>query len=209
MFQTAKHGCNIACNVACFKAIATRQSYLGRLCTGEKGTHWSTWQHRVASGVLTPVSLSHLPQTDPSHQGASGGGVLGGGTGERKGLFRIDMHTVVYMAHSYVGSAIGCDRQAARFRSASNRIKAINTQTYKQVRKSSSKHARHLTCLQVWKMSSADLCEIARNGVLHSGFPHACKRHWVASEYWRPGPDGNDIHKTNVPNLRLRFRCVR
>ncbi|GLC55501.1 hypothetical protein PLESTB_000994400 [Pleodorina starrii] len=59
---------------------------------------------------------------------------------------------------------------------------------------------------QVFKMSSADLCEIARNGVLHSGFPHACKKHWVAEEYWRPGPEGNDIHKTNVPNLRLRFR---
>lgn len=26
--------------------------------------------------------------------------------------------------------------------------------------------------LQVWKMSSTDLCEIARNSVLHSGFPH-------------------------------------
>ena len=59
---------------------------------------------------------------------------------------------------------------------------------------------------QVFKMSSADLCEIARNGVLHSGFPHACKKHWVAEQYWRPGPEGNDIHKTNVPNLRLRFR---
>lgn len=59
---------------------------------------------------------------------------------------------------------------------------------------------------QVWKLSSADLCEVARNGVLHSGFPHACKKHWVAAEYWRPGPDGNDIHKTNVPNLRLRYR---
>lgn len=63
-------------------------------------------------------------------------------------------------------------------------------------------------CAQVWKMSSADLCEIARNGVLHSGFPHACKKHWVAGEYWRPGPEGNDIQKTNVPNLRLRFRCA-
>jgi AMP deaminase len=59
---------------------------------------------------------------------------------------------------------------------------------------------------QVWKLSSTDLCEIARNGVLHSGFPHACKKHWVATEYWRPGPEGNDIHKTNVPNLRMRFR---
>jgi AMP deaminase len=58
-------------------------------------------------------------------------------------------------------------------------------------------------------MSSTDLCEIARSGVLHSGFPHACKKHWVGSEYWRPGPEGNDIHKTNVPSLRMRFRCVR
>ena len=31
-------------------------------------------------------------------------------------------------------------------------------------------------------------------------------QHWVSGEYWKPGPDGNDIHKTNVPNLRLRFR---
>ncbi|MEW5306281.1 MAG: hypothetical protein WDW36_008755 [Sanguina aurantia] len=59
---------------------------------------------------------------------------------------------------------------------------------------------------QVWKLSSADLCEIARSGVLHSGFPHACKKHWVAQDYWRAGAEGNDIHKTNVPNLRLRFR---
>jgi hypothetical protein len=35
---------------------------------------------------------------------------------------------------------------------------------------------------QVWKLSATDLCEIARNGVLHSGFPHACKKHWVAGE---------------------------
>ena len=74
----------------------------------------------------------------------------------------------------------------------------------------------HVTCprsrppppprLQVWKLSSADLCEIARNGVLHSGFPHACKKHWIAEEYYKPGPEGNDIHKTNVPDLRLKFR---
>jgi hypothetical protein len=35
---------------------------------------------------------------------------------------------------------------------------------------------------QVWKLSSTDLCEIARCGVLHSGFPHACKKHWVSEE---------------------------
>lgn len=59
---------------------------------------------------------------------------------------------------------------------------------------------------QVWKLSATDLCEIARNSVVHSGFPHAVKKHWVGAHYWRPGPEGNDIHKTNVPNLRMRFR---
>ena len=56
-------------------------------------------------------------------------------------------------------------------------------------------------------MSSADLCEIARNGVLHSGFPHACKKHWVADEYWRSGPEGNDMARTNVPTIRMAFRA--
>lgn len=32
------------------------------------------------------------------------------------------------------------------------------------------------------------------------------KMHWVHQTYWKGGPDGNDIHKTNVPNLRMRFR---
>jgi hypothetical protein len=30
--------------------------------------------------------------------------------------------------------------------------------------------------------------------------------HWVHGTYWLPGPAGNDIQKTNVPNLRMRFR---
>lgn len=29
---------------------------------------------------------------------------------------------------------------------------------------------------QVWKLSSTDLCEVARNSVLHSGFPHRVSR---------------------------------
>ena len=32
--------------------------------------------------------------------------------------------------------------------------------------------------------------------------------HWVHTTYWRPGPEGNNIQKTNVPALRLRFRCT-
>ncbi|XP_021744886.1 AMP deaminase-like [Chenopodium quinoa] len=58
----------------------------------------------------------------------------------------------------------------------------------------------------VWKLSSCDLCEIARNSVLQSGFSHALKRHWIGERYFKRGPDGNDIHKTNVPHIRVEFR---
>ena len=59
---------------------------------------------------------------------------------------------------------------------------------------------------KVWKLSPTDLCEVARNSVLHSGFPPAVKAHWVHPRYWEGGPAGNDIQRTNVPNLRVRFR---
>ena len=59
---------------------------------------------------------------------------------------------------------------------------------------------------QVWKLSAADLCEIAKTSVLNSGFPRASKAHWVSNQYWLLGPRGNDIQKTNVPNLRVHFR---
>ncbi|GKA94358.1 AMP deaminase [Tanacetum coccineum] len=58
----------------------------------------------------------------------------------------------------------------------------------------------------VWKLSACDLCEIARNSVYQSGFSHVLKSHWIGREYYRRGPDGNDIHKTNVPHIRLEFR---
>ncbi|XP_024026427.1 AMP deaminase isoform X2 [Morus notabilis] len=58
----------------------------------------------------------------------------------------------------------------------------------------------------VWKLSSCDLCEIARNSVYQSGFSHALKSHWIGKENYKRGPDGNDIHKTNVPHIRLEFR---
>ena len=59
---------------------------------------------------------------------------------------------------------------------------------------------------QVWKMSAADLCEIARNSVLNSDFPHEDKRHWVSDTYWLSGAAGNDIKRTNVPSIRMQFR---
>ncbi|OMO51645.1 hypothetical protein CCACVL1_29661 [Corchorus capsularis] len=59
---------------------------------------------------------------------------------------------------------------------------------------------------QVWKLSACDLCEIARNSVYQSGFSHLAKSHWLGSKYFLRGPEGNDIHKTNVPNMRIAFR---
>ncbi|ONK62474.1 uncharacterized protein A4U43_C07F4260 [Asparagus officinalis] len=58
----------------------------------------------------------------------------------------------------------------------------------------------------LWKLSACDLCEIARNSVYQSGFSHAFKSHWIGKNYYKRGPDGNDIHKTNVPHIRLQFR---
>lgn len=59
---------------------------------------------------------------------------------------------------------------------------------------------------KVWKLSSCDLCEIARNSVYQSGFSHAAKAHWLGGKYYKRGPEGNDIQKTNVPEMRIAFR---
>ncbi|KAI4968405.1 hypothetical protein ZWY2020_058060 [Hordeum vulgare] len=59
---------------------------------------------------------------------------------------------------------------------------------------------------QLWKLSSCDLCEIARNSVYQSGFSHRLKSHWIGRNYYKRGPDGNDIHQTNVPHIRIEFR---
>nr|BAK00532.1 predicted protein [Hordeum vulgare subsp. vulgare] len=58
----------------------------------------------------------------------------------------------------------------------------------------------------LWKLSSCDLCEIARNSVYQSGFSHALKAHWIGKNYYKRGPSGNDIHRTNVPTIRIEFR---
>ncbi|CAJ1939946.1 unnamed protein product [Sphenostylis stenocarpa] len=59
---------------------------------------------------------------------------------------------------------------------------------------------------KVWKLSACDMCEIARNSVYQSGFSHQAKSHWLGEKYLLRGSEGNDIHKTNVPNLRISFR---
>jgi AMP deaminase len=59
---------------------------------------------------------------------------------------------------------------------------------------------------QIWKLSSCDLCELARNSVLQSGFPRSLKTHWLGDHYDQPGAISNTIHKTNVPDERIIYR---
>jgi len=59
---------------------------------------------------------------------------------------------------------------------------------------------------QVWKLSSSDMCELVRNSVLQSGFPHEMKLHWLGASYKKEGVLGNDITRTNVPDIRIGYR---
>jgi AMP deaminase len=59
---------------------------------------------------------------------------------------------------------------------------------------------------QVWKLSSVDMCELARNSVLMSGFTHTVKRHWLGPNYLKEGVAGNDMSRSNVPDIRVGFR---
>ncbi|XP_061576870.1 AMP deaminase 3-like [Cololabis saira] len=59
---------------------------------------------------------------------------------------------------------------------------------------------------QLWKLSTCDLCEIARNSVLQSGLSHQEKKHFIGSNYRQDGPAGNDIRRTNVAQIRMGYR---
>ncbi|KAM8861739.1 AMP deaminase 3b isoform 1-T1 [Synchiropus picturatus] len=59
---------------------------------------------------------------------------------------------------------------------------------------------------QLWKLSTCDLCEIARNSVLQSGLSHQEKKHFIGSNYLQDGPEGNDIHRSNVAQIRMSYR---
>jgi AMP deaminase len=58
----------------------------------------------------------------------------------------------------------------------------------------------------IYKLPQSSLAELARNSVVQSGFEMELKRHWLGQHWFLPGAAGNDIHKTNVPNIRLAYR---
>lgn len=59
---------------------------------------------------------------------------------------------------------------------------------------------------QIYKLSNVDMCELARNSVLQSGFEMQLKKTWISENLGKPGPEGNDLEKTNVPDIRLAYR---
>lgn len=58
----------------------------------------------------------------------------------------------------------------------------------------------------IYKLPQSSLAELARNSVKQSGFEMEIKRHWLGQHWYLPGAEGNDINKTNVPNIRLAYR---
>ncbi|KAI5306001.1 hypothetical protein KEM56_002574 [Ascosphaera pollenicola] len=59
---------------------------------------------------------------------------------------------------------------------------------------------------QIYKFSAVDMCELAKNSVQQSGFEMQLKHHWLGKNCHIRGPDGNNVAKTNVPDIREAFR---
>lgn len=59
---------------------------------------------------------------------------------------------------------------------------------------------------QIYRLSAVDMCELAHHSVIQSGFEHELKQRWLGPNYHVDGVAGNNVAKTNVPNIREQFR---
>lgn len=59
---------------------------------------------------------------------------------------------------------------------------------------------------QLWKLSTCDVCEIARNSVVQSGLSHEEKQYFIGNNYLNEGSQGNDIRRSNVAQIRMAYR---
>lgn len=59
---------------------------------------------------------------------------------------------------------------------------------------------------QIYRLSAVDMCELAHHSVIQSGFEHELKQRWLGPDYHLPGVRGNNVAKSNVPNIREKFR---
>ncbi|CAI7722060.1 AMP deaminase, putative [Plasmodium vivax] len=62
-------------------------------------------------------------------------------------------------------------------------------------------------CAHIWKLSTVDLCEIARNSVMQSGYEPSFKKHWLGADTTNGVTNfENHPEKTNIPNTRVAYR---
>ncbi|EEP76599.1 AMP deaminase 2 [Uncinocarpus reesii 1704] len=59
---------------------------------------------------------------------------------------------------------------------------------------------------QIYKFSAVDMCELAKHSVDQSGFELSLKQRWLGQNCHLPGVVGNNMAKTNVPDIREAFR---
>ncbi|ESS63425.1 adenosine monophosphate deaminase-like protein [Trypanosoma cruzi] len=59
---------------------------------------------------------------------------------------------------------------------------------------------------RVWGLSPNDLCEIARNSVLQSGFDYVFKRDAIGDQWYMSSSLGNDSLRTHLSDIRVAFR---
>ncbi|GES66872.1 AMP deaminase [Aspergillus terreus] len=59
---------------------------------------------------------------------------------------------------------------------------------------------------QIYKFSAVDMCELAKHSVEQSGFELSLKQRWLGSNCYLPGVAGNNMAKSNVPDIREEFR---
>ncbi|KAJ2905077.1 AMP deaminase [Zalerion maritima] len=59
---------------------------------------------------------------------------------------------------------------------------------------------------QIYKLNPVDMCELAKNSVKQSGFERAVKQQWLGDKFELPGRVGNEMVRTNVPDIREDFR---
>ncbi|EPS31897.1 hypothetical protein PDE_06855 [Penicillium oxalicum 114-2] len=59
---------------------------------------------------------------------------------------------------------------------------------------------------QIYKFSAVDMCELAKHSVDQSGFELSLKKRWLGSNCGLRGVAGNNMAKSNVPDIREAFR---
>ncbi|KAL1955727.1 hypothetical protein VTO42DRAFT_8125 [Malbranchea cinnamomea] len=59
---------------------------------------------------------------------------------------------------------------------------------------------------QIYRLNAVDMCELAKHSVDQSGFELQLKHRWLGPKCHLPGVEGNNMSKSNVPDIREAFR---